>query len=74
MAVIPGGDEQQLVVSVESTLRVLSSNMSTVDAFECDGDINGSIAADEQFVYMIFHAHACRFATRCRHENRDTPA
>ena len=58
MAVIPGGDEQQLVVSVESTLRVLSSNMSTVDAFECDGDINGSIAADEQFVYMIF-SRAC---------------
>ena len=57
MAVIPGGDEQQLVVSVGSTVRIFDRNMSTVRSFEYDGDINGSvpadsIAADEQFVYF----------------------
>ena len=57
MAVIPGGDEQQLVVSVGSTVRILDRNMSTVGSFEYEGDINGSISADsiavdEQFVYF----------------------
>ena len=69
---VTGGDEQQLVVSAGSTVRILSRSMSTMDAFECDGENNGSIAADEQFVYMnVFGEKRLRRLTHAGSEDAE---
>ena len=69
---VTGGDEQQLVVSAGSTVRILSRSMSTMDAFECDGEDNGSIAADEQFVYMnVFGEKRLRRLTHAGSEDAE---
>jgi len=51
MAVIPGGDEQQLVVRSSTTVRILARDMSSGTSFEVP-EGSGDVAASEQFLYV----------------------
>ena len=50
MGMVPGGDEQQLVVKSGSTVRTLDRNMTSCTSFELP-DAMGDLAASEQFLY-----------------------
>ena len=51
MAVIPGGDEQQLLVRSGSTVRILARGRSSGTSFELR-DGRADIAASQQFLYV----------------------
>jgi len=58
MAVIPGGDEQQLVVRSSTTVRILARDMSSGASFEVPSGY-GDFAASEQFLYMATGDRLC---------------
>ena len=63
MAVIPGGDEQQLVVRSSTTVRILARDMSSNTSFELPS-VYGDFAASEQFLYVTeCHANEVRCLT-----------
>ena len=60
MAVVPGGDEHQLVVRSGTTARILARDMSTVSSFQLPSGFS-CITASEEFIY----ASALRCDVRC---------